>query len=68
MLIPFFPQVSVEINGADAVQHSLLIFADPVEVNVPSRSDPSVLFFEAGSVDGWPRNGRWALRRSGVSI
>lgn len=50
-MTPDLRQVSVEINGADAIQHSLLIFADPVEVNVPSRSDPSVLFFEAGSVN-----------------
>lgn len=41
-------QLSVELNGS--IKNPLFIFANPVETNKPKKSDPNVLFFEAGKV------------------
>lgn len=38
----------VEINGA--TENTLLIFANPLQTEKPSRDDPDVIFFEAGKV------------------
>ena len=38
----------LEINGSE--EHNLFLFANPIEKDKPSKDDPNVLYYEAGSV------------------
>lgn len=42
---------SVEFEGGIFVEHPLLIFANPLEENIPDKNDPNVLYFEKGYHD-----------------
>lgn len=41
-------QLSIELNGS--IKMPLFIFANPFEINIPSRTDKHVQFFEAGKM------------------
>lgn len=41
-------QFSVEFQQGVRIDHPLLIFADPLEKNVPSPDDPGVIYFKPG--------------------
>lgn len=42
---------SVEFEKGIFIDHPLLIFANPIEVNVPDKDDPDVIYFEKGYHD-----------------
>ena len=41
--------LSIEVNGAP-LEFPLFLFTNPIETNVPSATDPNVIYFEAGKV------------------
>jgi len=47
-----YDRAVVEINGDE--EHSLFLFANPLETDKPDPDDPSVLYFKAGTVTDIP--------------
>lgn len=39
-------KISVELDGD--ITHPMLVFADPLETNIPSPTDPNVIYFDPG--------------------